>query len=135
MVQGRQERFHKEGVGMVELLRQNRKMIWVAGGRGFDKREWMSMELAELPPSALLITGAARGADLMAEDLWRRSQRPYIGIPAAWDAQGKAAGVIRNQVIAYLEPDELVVFPGGRGTRDAVERADKHNIPVRYVNG
>ena len=110
-------------------------MIWVAGGRDFGDRTWMKMELAELPSNALLVTGAARGADLMAEDLWRSSQRPYIGLPAAWDAQGKVAGVIRNQVIAYLEPDELLVFPGGRGTSDAVTRADRYNIPVRYANG
>ncbi len=120
---------------MVELLRQNRKMIWVAGGRDFDARGWMRMELSDLPPNALLITGAARGADLMAEDQWRSFQRPYIGLPAAWDVQGKAAGAIRNEVIAMLKPDELLVFPGGRGTSDAAGRANHHNIPVRYVNG
>lgn len=118
----------------LELLRQNRKVLWVAGGRDFDDYSWMTMELREQPDNTLLITGAAPGADTLAENRWRRRQQPYIGIPAMWRKHGKAAGHIRNEVIGHLEPDELLVFPGGAGTQGAIGIARRRRIPVVYAD-
>lgn len=116
------------------LLRENRKFLWVAGSRHFEDKGWMIMVLAEQPDDTLLITGAAPGADSIAEGIWRKRQQPYIGIPAAWRKQGNLAGPLRNEVIGYLEPDELLVFPGGAGTYNAVEVAERRGIPVVHAN-
>ena len=75
-----------------------------------------------------LITGAAPGADLIAENLWRAWQAPYVGVPAQWSKDGKAAGPLRNRVIGHVDPDLLIAFPGGRGTQDALDVAAKQQI-------
>jgi len=108
-------------------------VVWVAGGRDYDQFSEMRTALDQFAGS-VLITGAARGADLLAEDIWRRWQRPYIGIPAEWDMYGRAAGYRRNAEIArgrlIGQPDMLVAFPGGKGTGHAIDLAVQHDIEV-----
>lgn len=107
----------------------NGKLLWVAGGRDYHVRTRVSSVLRGYADDGwTLITGAAPGADLLAEDLWREWQAPYVGIPAQWDRDGKPAGVVRNRVIGHLDPDLLIAFPGGRGTRDAINVAAERQI-------
>ncbi len=105
------------------------KLLWVAGGRDYHNERHMDSVLHGYADDGwTLITGTAPGADRRAEGLWRAWQAPYIGIPAQWDRDGKPAGVIRNRVIGGWEPDLLVAFPGGRGTRDALDVAAEREI-------
>lgn len=105
-------------------------LLWVAGGRDYDNGDAVKREL--LPYyDWTLITGAAPGADLTSERAWRRMERPYIGIPARWAANGRAAGPMRNDVIAEAwRPQRLLWFPGGSGTADAIRRAAAAGIEV-----
>ncbi len=119
------------------------KIILVTGGRDFDDVRRINKAL--LPYRSvgnILITGAARGADSIAEATWKRWQLPYVGVPAFWDRAGRAAGQARNhQMIvgnslaphAHLVPDVVVAFPGGRGTAGCIEQAGEYGIEV--VNG
>lgn len=106
------------------------RILWVAGGRDYDDEASMRRVLRPYADFEwTLITGAQRGADLMAEDLWRSWQCRYIGVPAKWTAQGKRAGPQRNLIIAmHYKPQMLVWFPGHIGTADAVKVAAQFKI-------
>ena len=114
----------------------DRQVVWVAGGRDFTNVFQIRDGLRRVDEDALLVTGAARGADTVAETYWRSRQRPYAGLPADWDHYPKAAGPIRNYHIAvgavFPVPDVLLVFPGGRGTVSAIELAENNAIQVIY---
>jgi len=107
-------------------------LTWVAGGRDYDDHEYMLDILLEEVTSDAIITGAASGADLLAEEVWRESvQFPYIGVPARWRYYGKSAGYRRNLVIARdWKPEKLIALPGGRGTDMALELANKYDIEI-----
>lgn len=115
---------------------EGRKVLWVAGGRDYTDRKAMIDRLRWAVLAGgyeVLVTGAARGADLLAEEVWRKSQMPYVGVPAEWDRYSNSAGPIRNRSIAALGPNALLAFPGGRGTADALDAAVKYNVEVLDV--
>jgi YspA, cpYpsA-related SLOG family len=111
--------------------------VIVCGGRNF--RDWAMLKEALDTLNATtsfdcVITGAAPGADTLA-DTWARSkgirvERYY----ALWKTYGKAAGPIRNQKMLDDEhPDLVVAFPGGVGTADMVCKATAANITVQQI--
>ena len=113
-----------------------RPFLWVAGGRDFDDEAMIRRVLRSyaLGDDWKLVTGAARGADLLAENQWRLWAQPYLGIPADWKKYGKSAGFQRNRYIAYnVSPQKLIAFPGGKGTQIAVDLATHLDIEVRRV--
>ena len=113
-----------------------RDLLWVAGGRDYENKDVIRQTLYPfvLEDHWELVTGAARGADLLAEEYWRSKMRPYRGIPADWDTYGKPAGYRRNEYIAYnLKPEMLIAFPGGRGTGLAIDLAVRRKINLVMV--
>ena len=115
--------------------------VLVCGGRDFDDVELMISVLDRLhteKPFTMLIHGNARGADRIADD-WascRGVPREPYGIPQGeWDEIGKKAGPLRNQrMLDEGNPDLVVAFPGGGGTKDLVSRAVKAHVPLHEVN-
>lgn len=109
--------------------------ILVCGGRDFTDRTALYRFLDNLhavQPIAVVVHGAARGADQLA-GAWARcmgiEERPY---PALWGGyDGHRAGPIRNQKMLDQErPDLVVAFPGGRGTADMVARSQAAGVRV-----
>ncbi len=109
----------------------------VCGGRTF--RDWplLSAKLDAIhaeTPLDRVATGAAPGADTLA-DTWARSrgirvERYY----ALWQTHGKAAGPIRNQKMLNDEqPDMVIAFPGGPGTANMVALAKAANVKLIEV--
>lgn len=102
----------------------------ICGGRDFDNFALMEDALAKLilhPEDALVIHGAARGADTLAHR-WAQTHgaavQPFPITPEDWDRLGKAAGPIRNrQMLMEGRPDVVIAFPGGPGTRNMVAQA------------
>ena len=117
-------------------LEWDQDLLWVAGGRDYDNGSRLREELnSYIDAEMTLITGAATGADLLAQQLWKDQQLPYIGVPARWAEHGRRAGPIRNRLIAVdYEPTVLVLFPGGRGTADTKQVAREYGIPYSEVN-
>lgn len=74
-----------------------------------------------------VIHGDARGADKLAGMVASQLGMAVIPVPANWGLLGKAAGMIRNQMMLEMEPDFIFAFhddlPTSRGTRDMVRRA------------
>lgn len=89
----------------------------------------------ELPPNSVVIHGAARGADTLAQNAAAQYHIPCEGYPANWSLYGKAAGPIRNrQMLTEGHPDRVVFFSrdlrSSRGTRDMVGVALAAGVPV-----
>lgn len=115
----------RDGMSLTENMR-----LIVCGGRNYGDRSTINRHLDILSPN-LVITGAARGADQLAEEWARLRGVPLVSVPALWGAEGRSAGVRRNQRMLDLGiADGVLAFPGGRGTSDMVRRARKAGLIV-----
>ena len=80
-----------------------------------------------------VVSGHARGVDLAGE-FWADSA--YIKtttFPADWEAFGKAAGHMRNELMADYADALIAIWDGSsRGTRDMIKRMKDRNKPA-YV--
>lgn len=102
----------------------------MTGGRTYNDLAAMQRALSEIPSDAVLVHGAAPGADSLAATAWTSTWRTAEPHPADWRMHGKAAGPIRNQQMVDSGLDLLIVFPGGRGTADMTRRAISAGIPI-----
>lgn len=113
--------------------------VLVCGGRDFTDERMMWDRLDDLlfhsPWTGItIIHGNANGADALAGKYAGVMQYEVEVYPADWEQHGKAAGVIRNQVMLDQgKPDLVIAFPGGRGTAHMVSIAKKANIEVIEV--
>jgi hypothetical protein len=113
------------------------KRVLVCGGRDYHdaKHVWDVLDLVHAKRGvAVLIHGAARGADCIAAAWAADRSVPAEAYPADWQRDGKRAGPMRNaKMLAEGKPDVVVAFPGGRGTADMVRRAQSAGLPVWEV--
>jgi len=77
-------------------------------------------------PFPVVIHGAARGADRLADEIalgwgWTPERHPVT--PADWDQFGKAAGHRRNRLMVELGADVLLAFPLGEKGHSWVHEA------------
>lgn len=113
----------------------NNHITLVCGGRDFSDQKRLFNFLDkkfEYPPHDfhMILHGGAKGADTLA-GVWARLRGvPEIIIPAQWNFFGKSAGPLRNEWMTYLEPAEIIAFPGGTGTNNMIELGRKKGIEV-----
>lgn len=88
----------------------------------------------------VIVHGAGKGADTLAERWAKRRGQEAMPFPANWYPNGRSAGLDRSagprrnqQMIDEGRPELVVAFPGGRGTADMVKRAKAANIKVIEV--
>jgi hypothetical protein len=82
----------------------------------------------------IIIHGAARGADALADETSSFFGIKAIPFPADWVTYPKSAGPIRNrQMLKEGKPHLVVAFPGGKGTADMCDIAAKAGVPVRRI--
>jgi hypothetical protein len=108
--------------------------VLVCGGRDYSNADWLNYVLdcfRDKHGVECVIQGGAKGADQLAKR-WALSQPlPCIEVPAAWDALGKAAGMVRNRwMIEHCAPDCVIAFAGGRGTAGMIDLAQSIGKPV-----
>lgn len=119
--------------------------VLVCGGRDYDDRqavydcvEWLK---GFYGPELRILHGAARGADALAGQAAEDLGIPCKAFPADWETHKKAGGHIRNaQMRDYLlmcqskgHSIQVVAFPGGNGTRNMQEIAERAGIAVDQV--
>lgn len=113
--------------------------VLVCGGRDFTDAWWLEEVLSGLharAPIGVLIHGAARGADSLAQHWAIANSVEVAAFPANWEEHGRSAGPIRNKtMLDYGRPDLVIAFPGGRGTADMVRQAKKAGVPVAVDDG
>ena len=84
--------------------------------------------------NVVIIHGAARGADSLADDYGSERGLRVIRYPADWNTHKKAAGPIRNRLmLTDGQPHVIVAFPGGNGTADMIRQGKKAGVPVYEV--
>ena len=111
----------------------------IAGGRDFTDTDSAAdyliklVEENKIPDTPTIISGGARGADKVGENLAKMFDLPLEIYPADWNTYGKSAGYRRNTQMADIA-DVLVAFWDGksRGTSHMISTMQKQNKPV-YV--
>jgi len=78
-----------------------------------------------------VVSGTAKGPDSLGAYWARAKGLPVMEFPADWDEYGKAAGPMRNQVMAKYG-HILAAFWDGRskGTKDMVQKAKKAGLII-----
>jgi hypothetical protein len=119
------------------------KAYVVCGSRlGYNFEKFYEIMIG-LEKGSVIISGEASGVDeqakLFALDLV--NEMSYIGFPADWKKDGKAAGPIRNERMArklrefsdkgYIT--EVIAFPGGNGTANMISIAKRFDLKVRLI--
>lgn len=109
--------------------------ILVCGGRDFTDFPLLQRTLARFKvPGTVIITGMARGADLLAYHWAIESNLQTDCYPADWAKYSRSAGPIRNrQMLTEGKPDLVIAFPGGKGTANMVSIARDATIPVEEI--
>ncbi|WP_262027594.1 DUF2493 domain-containing protein [Microvirga sp. Mcv34] len=110
----------------------------VCGGRRYRDRARLYQVLdaaVERLGLSFIIQGVSDGADLLAFD-WAQERGIRCGsFPADWETHGRKAGPIRNQeMIDEGKPDAVIAFPGGKGTKDMIERGRAAGIRVILID-
>lgn len=110
--------------------------VLITGGRNYDDQKLLDETLDALHAAngvTTLIHGDASGADRLAQQ-WAQSRGVSVDPhPADWKKYGRAAGPMRNQKMLDNKPDQLVAFPGGKGTADMIARAKRAGLKVLLV--
>ena len=125
-------------------MKAPQKAIVVCGGRFFDEEKTIFGLEQAFPRGkgiGLVIHGAQSGADIGAHKWARSNSLPSISMHALWTKHQRHAGPIRNQHMAQVLYSlsrcgwvvELIAFPGGRGTRDMISKAEGLGIEVRRL--
>ena len=112
--------------------------LLVCGSREWTNKEAIRNKILKLKPE-VVIQGAARGADLLAEEVAKEEQIDYLGFPAKWKTHKRAAGPIRNRHQFDIgKPDRVIAFhedlDNSKGTKDMVLYAISQGCPVEYFD-
>ncbi|MDM8565094.1 SLOG family protein [Candidatus Halobeggiatoa sp. HSG11] len=116
----------------------------IAGSRDCNKDIDYTMLVHQLPllldinSVTEIVSGGARGADMLGERWANNNNLPVKRFPADWNTYGKAAGPIRNTAMAkYAAKNNgalLVIWDGtSRGTLSMINQANQQGIPVYII--
>ena len=113
------------------------KYLLVVGSRTFSNytllEQKLNMEIGNRK-DICIVSGEAKGADLLAKQYAKLKNIGYEGFPAQWNIYGKSAGYKRNEVmhqfIAGHEERKVIAFWDGKS------RGTAHNFDLckKYVN-
>lgn len=109
--------------------------IIVAGGRDFNNRFTIDKILSQYinPEEDTIISGDARGADMLGVEWAAHFSVPIQHFPAYWDIYGKAAGFIRNAEMGEYADAAIVFWDGqSKGTAHMIQTMKRLKKPC-YV--
>ena len=116
--------------------------IVIAGSRGFQDYALLDQTLDRILDKQIepveLVSGHAKGADLLAERFAKENDLPIHIIKPDWKTYGRAAGPIRNRQMLDYAMEELslvVAFWDGKskGTKNTINTAKSLGIPVEII--
>lgn len=110
--------------------------VIIAGGRDFNNYNLLKSEILKLFDITKIevVSGGARGADRLGEQLAKEYKLPLNIFPAEWNVFGKSAGYIRNVKMAEYAT-HLVAFWDGysRGTEHMINIANEKGLTINIV--
>jgi predicted Rossmann fold nucleotide-binding protein DprA/Smf involved in DNA uptake len=113
----------------------------IAGGRDFDNYNLLCDEVTKFisentdaNDSVKIISGLARGADTLGCKYAQEAGYELQGFAAEWGKFGKAAGPIRNKLMAK-HADSLIAFWDGEspGTMHMIDYANELGLNIKVV--
>jgi hypothetical protein len=113
--------------------------VIIAGGRDFDDFDALEAAFQEFlkdyeNKDVTIISGMARGADMLGVRIAEEYTLPLIKMPADWDQFGKAAGHIRNAEMARIGTHLLAAWDGvSKGTKGMIGVATKKNLTIKII--
>ena len=112
----------------------------VAGGRDFNDADLLSETLMGLATEAgdeiciSIVSGMARGADMLGFQFARKHNVKVYQFPADWNQYGKRAGFIRNKQMGDFSDGLLAFWDGeSRGTKQMIEYMQSLGKPIYVV--
>lgn len=119
-----------------------KNFILVTGGRDYVAGVSVTVTLdaihAASPITLLFEGGCETGADMFARSWAVKNDVHHATVSAIWRSYKggplrRSAGPIRNSVMALLNIDKCVVFPGGDGTADMRLKAKRSGFEMIEV--
>ena len=119
----------------MDIDKFNHRFI-IAGGRDFNNYDKMArvmhtyFNLLDVNPTSLLIiSGMAKGADLLGRQIAMDNNLPVLEMPAEWNKYGRSAGYRRNTEMAN-KATHLIAFWDGqsKGTRHMINIMSAINV-------
>jgi YspA, cpYpsA-related SLOG family len=119
--------------------------VLICGSRNWSARNPIERELRKLPAGSIIVHGAARGPDTIADELSGKLGFEVRRYPADWKV-GRAAGPIRNSQMLEKEhrtdePLDMVMaftedLENSKGTKDMVTKAKRGGVKrvVRFAD-
>ncbi len=104
----------------------------IAGSRGGTHYQNLLDALKEISwTPTVVVSGTARGVDLMGERWAKENNLSIERYPADWDKHGKPAGYVRNVEMADKAEALLALWDGqSRGTMHMINLAKKKGLVV-----
>lgn len=112
--------------------------VIVAGSRGINNyqliKEKLDIILKNVEEDIEIVSGGARGVDLLGERYAEEKGHTIKQFIPDWDNLGKSAGYIRNAEMAVYA-DACVVFWDGksRGSKNMYDTAKKKGLKARLI--
>lgn len=122
--------------------------VIIAGSRDFNDYELLKKSAIEiikkktmLPDLTRIVSGGARGADILGERFANEMGLKISRFIPDWDGLGKRAGYVRNAEMAKFAVEDgnygvLIAFWDGqsRGTKHMIDLANKYGLEVHVVS-
>lgn len=114
--------------------------VIIAGGRDFNDYELLKTKVDKILSNKkkthkiYILSGKARGADLLGERYAKENLLEVLEFPADWETFGKRAGFKRNEEMAN-EAHALIAFWDGEshGTKHMIDIATKKGLLIRTI--
>lgn len=109
----------------------------ISGGRDFHDLAfvWSNLDLYLDAPVVEIGFGCAAGVDDLGWQWAKDKKIPWCRYVADWDTYDTSAGTLRNGVMLEdFQPDLLLVFPGGSGTRNCAKQAKEMGIERVFLS-
>lgn len=124
--------------------KQMEKRVIVAGSRNFNDYDFLEESINQIignKSNVCIISGAARGADMLGEKYAEKYNLKLKRFLARWDKYGNAAGYKRNiEMLDYatqpMNEAMLIAFWDGisKGTKHMINSAKRKGIEVKIFN-
>jgi hypothetical protein len=112
------------------------KRLAIIGSRSFNDYNLMESVLSPFQSQlSLVVSGGAKGADLLGERWAKNNNIKTLIFYADWNRYGRSAGFKRNEDIIN-NADMVIAFWDGKspGTKHSISLANKFKIPLRIIN-
>lgn len=110
-------------------------VLAIVGGRDFNDYALMERSLDDIQGKVVkVVSGDAKGADLLGKRWAKERGIEYESYLPDWGNNGKAAGVIRNELIIKAVTHVAAFWNGeSRGTKSSIDLARKYKRRLRII--